>query len=113
MEMQAKAELVEVIRERYLCSIKKQRARGHSTLRPALWAALLAALWAIHLIASAALWAIHLIEVAAQWAALWDIHLIASAWAAALWAIHLIASAVDHEIQVLRMLLSVLTKPAY
>ena len=65
MEMQAKAELVEVIRERYLCSIKKQRARGHSTLRPALWA------------------------------------------------IHLIASAVDHEIQVLRMLLSVLTKPAY
>ena len=73
MEMQAKAELVEVIRERYLCSIKKQRARGHSTLRPALWAALLAALWAIHLI----------------------------------------ASAVDHEIQVLRMLLSVLTKPAY
>ncbi len=32
MEMQAKAELVEVIRERYLCSIKKQRARGHSTL---------------------------------------------------------------------------------
>ena len=47
------------------------------------------------------------------WAALWAIHLIASAWAAALWAIHLIASAVDHEIQVLRMLLSVLTKPAY
>ena len=99
MEMQAKAELVEVIRERYLCSIKKQRARGHSTLRPALWAALLAALWAIHLIASAALWAIHLIELAALWAALW--------------AIQLIASAVDHEIQVLRMLLSVLTKPAY